>query len=75
MADLQRLIEPRQVRGIQRGDDDTKKITVKAYYPTGELHGKAIGHPTEYRLADEEHDWFRAQMDSEMLAIAEIDGA
>ncbi len=41
-ADLKRLVEARKIGGIQRRDDHTEELAVKAIDPPGELHGVAV---------------------------------
>ncbi len=75
MADLERLIEAREVIRVQRYYDNTQKVAVDADDLAGELHGITVGHPAQSTgFADEQPVLRRVQMHAEMFAIAEVHG-
>jgi hypothetical protein len=72
LADVDRIVEARQVSGIERNDNDARERTIRADDPARQLDRPFVRHAPENRLADEEKVLGALGMNAEMLAIVQI---
>ena len=72
-ADLDRIVEPREIGRVERRQDDAAERAVGALDAARELDRGAAGDAADHRLADEQPVLVRIDMDPEVLAVAQVD--
>ena len=73
VADLQRLVEPRQFVRVERHLHDAGETSVRVQHFTGELDGRLAGVTADHRFADEQFVAVGVEMETEMLAIGQVE--
>ena len=70
---VDRVVEPRQIGWIERGDDHAAERPVGILHAARELDRPLARDPPDDRLADEQVIALRASVNAKVLAVAQVE--